>query len=168
MHNRDDDSTNYSESLQGTPTTRDERGRWLKGHCPNRKGRPKKKRLVDLDPTDLRWFANTLIEVRRDGKPVLMTRKAILYEKIFESATKRDKVSMQKFLYEKFEANDKRHAEFMVWCQDLFRRWILDNPDWRKPGYELPERVANDIAAVREILKHYYPGTFGEDEADEI
>lgn len=166
MRNRDDDPTNRPENRQGTPT-RDERGRWLKGHCPNRKGRPKKKRLPKFDQTDLRWFANTLIEIRKDGRPAFMTRKEILYQKIFESATKDGKVSMQKFLYEKFEENDRRLAEISVWYQDLLYRWILKNPDWHKPGYELPEEVANDIAAARDLLDHYYQ-TSVHGETDEI
>lgn len=160
MRNRDDDPSNYPKGPPDKPT-RDERGRWLKGHCPNRKGRPKKKRLLNLDQTDLRWFANTLIEIRKDGRPAFMTRKAILYEKIFESATKHGKVSMQKFLYEKFAENDKHLAEISVWYQDLVYRWVINNPDWDKPGYELPDDVANDIAELRELLKHYYPGSFG-------
>ena len=147
--------------------TRDKRGRWVKGHCPNRKGRPRKKRLVNLDSTDLRWFANTLIEVRKGGEPVLMTRKAVLYEKIFESATKDGKISMMKFLYDKFYENDKNLAELSVWYQELVRRWITENPDWSKPGYELPNAVATELVALRDLLKHYYPEVAGDNKADE-
>jgi len=164
---RNDDRTTSGPTDQKREETRDKRGRWVKGYCPNRKGRPKKKRTRDFDQTDLRWFANTLIPVRKEGKPVLMTRKEILYERIFESGIKDGKVSMLKFLYEELRENDRNLAELSVRFQHLVREWITDNPDWDTPGYDLPDKVADEIAELRDLLKHYYPGSFRGGETDE-
>ena len=159
----DDDGTDRPEESEGQ-RTRDNRGRWVKGFCPNRKGRPKKKRMRNLDPTDLRWFANTLIEVQKEGKPKLMTRKEILYERMFESAVKDRKVSRQKFLFEKFYENDKNIAELSVRFQDLVYYWLTANPDRDKPGYEIPEDVIIEINQLRDLLDHYYHLSSGSDE----
>ena len=43
--------------------TRDARGRWRPGYCPNPKGRPRKKPITIIHEADMQIFGNTLIDV---------------------------------------------------------------------------------------------------------
>ena len=109
--------------------TRDARGRWLKGHCPNPKGRPRKSAQSDYDPGDLRDFGSTLIEVNVSGQRTLMDRRAALLRKMFEDAMK-GKVSVQRFLYREFERNDERLAAAQFRYEELMTEWVIENPDF--------------------------------------
>jgi len=163
MHNERDPADDHSDATS-TPT-RDVRGRWIKGHCPNPKGRPRKKPRWQTETDDLMIFGNTLIEIRTNGKPELMLRRVALLEKIFESAMK-GKTSAQRFLFQKFEENDMRLAELRVQYEYLICHWILDNPNHRKPGYEIPRAVELEITKLRSLLGHYYPGSFKKPESE--
>ncbi len=74
---------------------RDARGRWLKGSSPNPRGRAPKEVFKDYSPSDVRHFANTLIELTVNGQPEKMDRRAALLNKVFESAMS-GKVSQQR------------------------------------------------------------------------
>ena len=60
--------------------TRDANGRWLPGHCPNRKGRPKKKNKpkVLYDQADIRIFGNTLVDIVANGQKETMDRRTVV------------------------------------------------------------------------------------------
>ena len=162
MKHNDDNSTSYPGE-SSPQSDRDARGRWLKGHCPNPKGRPRKKPRWQTDTDDLQIFGNTLIDVRMNGKTELMLRRVALLEKIFEEGMK-GKVSMLKFLHQLFEKHDERMAEIRNYHDRLIRKWILDNPKHKDPHYELPREIELEIIQVRSFLKHYYPGSYGDPE----
>ncbi len=86
----------------GDKPTRDARGRWLPGNCPNPKGRPKKKKPTVLrNQSDIHFFGNTMVDVLTNGQKEKMDRRTALLNKMFESAMK-GKVSQQRFLYKEF------------------------------------------------------------------
>ena len=139
--------------------TRDARGRWLKGHCPNRDGRPRKKPKEYRDQADIRTFGTTLIEIRANGKTEMMDRRAALNHKMFEDAMN-GKVSMQKFLSQMFGKNDEQLAAAWVRYDRLIYEWIIDNPNYGKPGHDMPVEIEHEIIKLRQILNHYFPGSF--------
>ncbi len=105
MRNDDDDRVEQNGDTPAKPS-RDARGRWLKGHCPNPKGRPRKKIQADYDPGDIRHFGYTVIDVAVNGQIETMDRRTALLHKMYESAMK-GRVSMQRFLYNEFARNDE-------------------------------------------------------------
>ena len=145
-------------SDNGEPT-RDSNGRWLAGHCPNPKGRPKKKPKVFLSEYDIRTFGNMQIDIVANGEEVTMDRRTALLNKIFESAMK-GKISSQRFLQQEFEKNDERIAAVRVRYDQLIMEWILCEPDVRKPKIEIPLEVELEIEGLRTLLNHYYPGSY--------
>ena len=139
---------------------RDARGRWLKGHCPNPKGRPRKSAQSDYDPGDLRVFGNTLIEVTANGQRELMDRRAALINKMFQSAMT-GKVSMQRFLYKEFERNDERLAAAQFRYEKLMTEWVIENPDFKGLDDEnIPHEIQLEIAGLESLLNHYFPGSY--------
>ncbi len=140
--------------------TRDARGRWLPGNCPNRKGRPKKKKPTVLrNQSDIHFFGNTMVDVLTNGQKETMDRRTALYNKIFESAMK-GKVSMQRFLFKEFERNDERLATIIAHYDRLMLDWIINNPAPGKPRVDMPREVELDIIRLRALLNHYYPGQY--------
>ncbi len=118
----DDDDNDQRKSRGDTDKlTRDARGRWLPDHCPNPKGRPKKKPKVVLDESDIRIFGHTLVDVVASGQKEMMDRRSALLNKMFESAMK-GSVSQQRFLYREFERNAERLAALRV----RYERLMLD------------------------------------------
>ncbi len=81
-HDGDDPLQDRGDS--GKPT-RDARGRWLPGNCPNPKGRPKKKPKVLPDQSDIRIFGHTMIDVLTNGQKETMDRRTALLNKMFDS-----------------------------------------------------------------------------------
>ncbi len=147
---------------QGGQTARDANGRWLKGHCPNPRGRPKKRRDPAYDPSNIWYFGNTLIDVRTNGQVDTMDRRAALLLKMYEDAMK-GKVSMQRFFYQEFEKNDSRMAAMRNRYQQLATEWFVDNPDYR----EIPYSVELEMMGLESLLRHYFPSLFersGDDE----
>jgi len=102
--NHDGDDQRKDRGNSDIPT-RDANGRWLPGHCPNRKGRPKKNKTpkVLYDQADIRIFGNTLVDIFANGQKETMDRRTALINKMFESAMK-GRVSMQRF----YTRNSKR------------------------------------------------------------
>ena len=159
---RDDDCDKPAEDGgQAGGPARDAKGRWRKGHCPNPKGRPRKPPREDLDLSDLEVFGNTLIDVVSSGEKVTMLRRAALLHKIFESAMK-GKVSQQRFLYKEFENNSRRLAAIRNDYERLVIKWIIDNPKFKDPDFEIPFGVDLHIKQLRAILHHYYPTQYSD------
>ncbi len=157
----DDDHRGKSEQGgdQSDPPTRDANGRWLKGHCPNPRGRPRKSPKENLDLSDLRIFGNTMIDVVANGEKEMMDRRAALLHKMYESALK-GRVSMQRFLYQEFEKNAFRLAQARVRYDLLVTKFLIENPRLGQPGYVLPIAIKREIASLREMLEFYHPGEY--------
>ena len=82
---------------------RDRNGRWTKGHCPNRNGRPRKRPMVSQ--SDVTNFKDTLVEATIQGQPTKLTRHALLLHKMYEQSLK-GSVLIQRKLFERFEQSD--------------------------------------------------------------
>ena len=153
---------------------RDARGRWRKGHCPNPKGRPRKVKFEGYNPSDIRHFANTQIELMMNGEPVKLDRRAALLNKSFESAMK-GRVSQQRYLLQLFEKNDVRLAEMRHRYNTLLHRWVLDNPNFKGFDESLSREQQLELLSLASTLNHYHPGQYEEllrpfiesDDADE-
>ena len=141
--------------------TRDARGRWLPDYCPNPTGRPKKKKKpkVLYDESDIRIFGHTLIDISANGQKETMIRRTALINKMFESAMK-GRVTMQRFLYQEFEKNALRLGFARDRYDQLLMDWIINNPDFGKPDYELPFEVELEMNSLRALLHHYFPDDY--------
>ena len=158
--NHDGDDQRQDRGNSDKPT-RDANGRWLPGHCPNRKGRPKKKNKpkVLYDQSDIRIFGNTLVDIVANGQKETMDRRTALINKMFETAMK-GRVSMQRFLYQEFEKNAKQLAAARAHYDRLMFDWVIDNPDFRKPDFEVPFEVELEMASLRALLNFYFPNDY--------
>jgi hypothetical protein len=156
----DKKSPNNHGSGDQMKSARDANGRWKKGHCPNPKGRPRKRKDPNYDPSDIHYFKNTLIEVRTKDGPQLMDRRAALNNKMFEDAM-RGKVSMQRFMYAEFERNDERLAAMRLHYEKLVTKWIINNKEFDGlDGESIPKEVQIELAQLQGLLNHYYPGQY--------
>ena len=175
MTTNDHDGDDQRQSLGDTDEpTRDARGRWRPGYCPNRKGRPKvqkQKPGMLYDEADIRIFSHTLVEVTANGHMEMMDRRTALLNKMFESAMK-GKVSMQRFLYMEFERNAERLGAARAHYSRLIFDWILDNPEFGKDDFDMPLEVEAEIESLRNMLNYYFPdqyppaGTSANDDGD--
>ena len=144
----------------GDKPTRDARGRWLPGNCPNPKGRPKKKKPTVLrNQSDIQFFGNTMVDILANGQKETMIRRTALNNKIFESAMK-GKVSQQRFLFKEFERNDDRLATLIAHHEQLVMDWLINNPAPGKPRVEVPFEVELEIIRQKALLNHYFPGAY--------
>lgn len=139
--------------------TRDARGRWLPGHCPNPRGRPKKRLSVLTDQGDTHIFANTAVEVKIQGQMQLMTRGAALMLKAYEGAMK-GSVYLLRYLDEKFAKNEEMMTEIRVRYDELVLDWIVNNPDRHRPGYKMPAEVELEMQGMLTFLNHFYPDSY--------
>lgn len=153
---------------------RDARGRWRKGHCPNPKGRPRKVKFEGYNPSDIRHFANTQIELMMNGAPVKLDRRAALLNKMYETAMK-GRVSQQRYMMQLFEKTDVRLAGLRDLYNTLLHRWILDNPKFKGFDESLTREQQFELLSLASTLNHYHPGQYEEllrpfiesDDADE-
>ena len=152
-HDGDDPLQDRGDAVK---PTRDARGRWRPGHCPNPKGRPRKKPKSIIHESDIQIFGHTLIDVVANGQKVAMIRRSALLNKMFESAMK-GRVSQQRFLYKEFERNAERLAAARVHYERLLFDWIINNPAPGKPRVEVPFEVEAEMESLRVLLNHYYP-----------
>jgi uncharacterized protein DUF5681 len=160
MRNGDDDSLEHGDTR--AKSTRDAGGRWLKGHCPNPRGRPRKKFLSDHDRGDLRLFGKVVIDVAANGRVERMDRRTALLFKMYESAMK-GRVSMQRFLYNEFALNDERLAKLRNRYESLMIEWVIKNPNFDGlDGDNIPIEVQLEITSLESVLSHYYPGQYPE------
>jgi len=144
----------------GDKPTRDARGRWLPGNCPNPKGRPKKKKPTVLrNQSDIHFFGNTMVDILTNGQKETMSRRTALNNKMFESAMK-GKVSQQRFLFKEFERNDDRLATLIAHHEQLVMDWLINNPAPGKPRVEVPLEVELEIIRQKALLNHYFPGAY--------
>lgn len=159
MRDDDDDQVDQNGDSPAKPT-RDARGRWLKGHCPNPRGRPRKKVQADYHQGDIRHFGNTLIDVAANGRVETMDRRTALNHKMFESAMK-GRVSMQRFLYKEFERNDERLVAARLRHEQLLTEWVIKNPDFDGlDGESIPFEVQVEILGLESLLNHYFPNEY--------
>ena len=159
MRNDDDDPIEHHGDTPAKPT-RDARGRWLKGHCPNPHGRPRKTIQADYDPGDIRHFGNTLIDVATNGRIERMTRRAALLHKMYADAMK-GKVTMQRVMHAEFERNDKRMAAARLRYEQLMIRWVIENDEFDGlDGDSIPFEVQLEILGLESLLSYYYPGQY--------
>ena len=157
--NHDDHDPRKKKPGNTNKPTRDAKGRWLKNYCPNPKGRPTKKPEVLPDQSDLRIFGNTIIDFVVNGEKEAMDRRTALINKMFESAMK-GKVSAQRFLYEEFQRNDTQLATARAHYDQLMIDWIVNNPKFGKPDYDIPFKVEMEMLSLRALLNHYFPGQY--------
>jgi hypothetical protein len=146
----------------GDKPTRDARGRWEPGYCPNPKGRPKKKPKVIRNQSDIHFFSTTRVDILTNGQKETMDRRTALNNKMFESAMK-GKVSMQRFLYKEFEKSDDQLAALIAHHEQQVMKWLIANPAPDKPRVEVPLEVEMEIIRQRALLNHYYPGAYPPD-----
>ncbi len=160
MSNDDHDENDQRKSRgDRDKPTRDGRGRWLPGHCPNLKGRPRKKPRVYLDLADIRIFGHTLVDVVANGQKETMDRRTALLNKMYESAMK-GKVSQQRFLYKEFERSDERLAATVVHYERLMFDWYINNPVPGKPRVDIPFEVEVEMESLRTLLNYYFPSDY--------
>jgi len=95
---------------------RDRNGRWTKGHCPNPKGRPRKK--TPVSQADVMHFKQTMVDATIQGQPVQLTRHELLLHKMYENALK-GSVLVQRKLFDRFEQSDDTYEE-----GEFHLRWL--------------------------------------------
>lgn len=125
---------------------RDRNGRWKKGHCPNPKGRPRKK--TPISDSDVYFFKQTLIEAIIGGKPTLITRHGLLLHKRFEQAIKGN-ATAQRQLIDRFEKSDDTIAEAEFHLRFLGRK-IVEHHD--KTGM-IDEALYGEYSPLYEMLR---------------
>lgn len=96
---------------------RDLSGRWCKGHCPNPKGRPRKK--APVSDADMNWFKNGVQDITINGVKRQLTRHEILLHSMYEQAVKGKSVNTAKKLLERFEQAALDRAEAYLHLRDL-------------------------------------------------
>lgn len=89
--------------------SRDKRGRWKKGFCPNPNGRPRKE--PEISDSDVGWFKQRVVEVMINGEKRQLTRHELLLHSMFEQAIKGKSVNLARKLFDRFEDVD------MTWAQ---------------------------------------------------
>lgn len=161
MRSDDDDDVDvkHNGASQAKPT-RNARGHWLKGHCPNPKGRPRKKVDPTYDPRNIRHFGNTVIEIRVNGQIELMDRRTAVLHRMFEDAMK-GKVSTQRFLYAEFERNDLQLTQARHRYQQLIIRWVIENDNFDgRDGDSIPVAIQLEILGLEAFLHHHFPSQY--------
>jgi hypothetical protein len=128
---------------------RDARGRWKKGFCPNRSGRPQKQ--VPVSESDINFFKNTLIELTISGERRQLTRHEVLMNAMFEKAVK-GSVPMQRFLHDLFERSDQTYLEAREYLRELELRYL----DKLKRGEE-DEELERELRKMRSLLSGGHP-----------
>jgi Family of unknown function (DUF5681) len=128
---------------------RDERGRWKKGFCPNRKGRPRKK--PPISEADINYFKNTQIEVMINKQPRQLTRHEVLLNAMFDKAMKGN-VTMQRLMHQLFERSDETYIEAQAYLRDL----ELAYADKLRRGEE-DEKLEREIRIMRSLLSRGHP-----------
>ncbi len=154
-----DDDDRQPGSGDADKPTRDASGRWRPGYCPNPKGRPRKRPKTIIHEADMQVFSYTLVDVVSNGQKVAMVRRSALLNKMFESAMK-GSVTQQRFLYHEFERNNERLAAARVHYDRLLFNWILNNPDFKKPDFDIPLEVEVEMESLRVMLNYYFPGQY--------
>jgi Family of unknown function (DUF5681) len=96
---------------------RDLSGRWCKGHCPNPKGRPRKK--AEVSDADMNVFKNTVQEITINGVRRQLTRHGVLLHSMYEQAVKGKSVNTAKKLLDRFEQAALDRAGGYLHLRDL-------------------------------------------------
>jgi len=99
-------------------------GRWVKGHCPNPKGRPRKE--PPISDADVGFFKDTLVEATINGEKRLLTRHQLLLHVMFDQAVKGKSVSLTRELFGRFEETETAMADLDQWIRDESDKFIDD------------------------------------------
>ena len=137
------------------------RGGGCQDIVPIAKGGPRK----GARPNTIRvtfFFVRTVVDIRANGHMETMDRRTALMNKMFESAMK-GKTSMQRFMYKEFEKNDERLAGGSLRYERLMMDWIINNPDFRSPDYDMPIEVDLEIRSLRNLLINYFGDSYSLD-----
>lgn len=129
-------------------SSRDKRGRWKKGFCPNPNGRPRKP--PEISDADAGWFKQGVLEVNINGEKRKVTRHELLLHTMFEQAIKGKSVMIAKKLLDRFDEVD------MVWAQAnaALRR---DSEAFLEDYHErdkYDEKRAKEILELKEMLTY--------------
>ncbi len=159
MRSDDDDDVKHNDASQAKPT-RNARGHWLKGHCPNPKGRPRKKVDPTYDPGDIEHFGNTVIDVATNGRVERMDRRTALLHKVYEGAMKGG-ISQQRLMYAEFERNDLQLTKARHRYQQLMTKWVIENDNFDGlDGDNIPVAIQMEILGLEALLHHYFPSQY--------
>jgi hypothetical protein len=102
---------------------RDRNGRWKKGHCPNLKGRPRKK--PPISDADVHYFKQAVVEAAIGGRPTQISRHGLLLHKMYEAALK-GSVLIQRKLFDRFEQSDDTVMQAELHLRDLGHQILAD------------------------------------------
>jgi hypothetical protein len=138
-------SNPQQKRLNRQKPNRDSRGRWLPGSSGNLYGRPKEPDLVGTDANTY-VFAETILTLNVNGRPVEMTRDEAIQNKIFQSAMNGD-VRAQIFLSKQFDDAKGIMAEAPLHALDLIRRWRQTSDD------RVKDDIMNDVSIIQSNLK---------------
>ncbi|MEQ1709789.1 MAG: DUF5681 domain-containing protein [Hyphomicrobium sp.] len=125
---------------------RDRNGRWRKGHCPNQKGRPRKK--PEVSQADVNQFKETLVDAVIQGKPTQMTRHELLLHKMYEQALK-GSVLIQRKLFDRFEQSDDTFEEAEFHLRHLGKQIVAHHD---KTG-KIDERLYDEYRRLYYLLR---------------
>jgi hypothetical protein len=138
---------------------RDARGRWVKGYCPNKSGRPRKRLMIDHGHVER--FMNTILEVKTPDGEKMMTRQGAVLNRLFQSALQGN-VHAQIYLDRKFHHADQQRAELAA---ELSRSkfQMSENPNWRPTAWQqaimataeqyLSDPGSDEVVSVRKMSR---------------
>lgn len=132
----------------GDGSGRDARGRWLKGFCPNLKGRPRKP--PEISDADVGWFKQQVVEVSLNGEKRQLTRHELLLHSMFEQAIKGKSAALARKLFDRFDEVD------MLWARvqdDLKTDREAFLEDYHQHG-KFDAKRANAILELSEMLSY--------------
>ncbi len=139
---------------------RDAHGRWLAGHCPNPRGRPRKPQHTNIEGADIWLFAREKIQIRAGGEMKEMPRFEALLHRLYEDAMKGKPTAQRRFL-EMLKEREKDIAEFRHRYEDLVTKWIRRNPKFGTSGpASIPESVRVEIAVFETLLNRFMPDAY--------
>lgn len=150
---------------------RDARGRWMPGHCPNPKGRPKKKATEKYgDLSDIKLFGEKIVAIKAKGKNERIDRRGALVLKMFETAMNGNS-HMQRFLFEQFKEKDEEIAEAIERGFEIVREWAAGEFDTDGSESELPGDIEFEMRGIQLVLRRYgldiFPNIGWDDDEDE-
>lgn len=126
--------------------SRDGRGRWRKGFCPNPRGRPRKK--PEISDADVHYFMNSGITAKINGEERLMSRAELLIHSMFEQAIKGKNAMLARKLFERFEKAEETVALARMQLKAIGKN-LLD--DYYATG-KLDPKLEADYRELAELL----------------
>lgn len=127
---------------------RDSRGRWKKGYCPNRNGRPRKE--PDISDADVGWFKQRMVEATINGEKRWLTRHELLLHSMYEQAIKGKSVNITRKLFDRFENVDDTWAQASDWLREKREAFLNTYYDNGK----FDDKLANEILEMQKMLTY--------------